>query len=52
MVRRRVGSITALGSIAGVGKSRVNKYGEAFLAILRAELALSDIGMGNETDSN
>lgn len=35
MVRRRVDSLTALRDIAGVGDARVEKYGEAFLAVLK-----------------
>jgi superfamily II DNA helicase RecQ len=36
MVTRRTRSLEALGAIDGVGKSRVEKYGPAFLAILAA----------------
>lgn len=35
MVRLRVGSKESLGNIAGVGKGRVEKYGEAFLDRLK-----------------
>ncbi|PPQ28651.1 hypothetical protein CCR94_17160 [Rhodoblastus sphagnicola] len=37
MVQRRVASMTALREIDGVGEARAEKYGEDFLAILRAE---------------
>jgi len=34
MVQRRPGSLAELGELAGVGKARVERYGEAFLAAL------------------
>ena len=37
MVQRRVRTVGALREIAGVGEARVDKYGEDFLAILRAD---------------
>lgn len=36
MARRRVSSLAELGTIAGVGQSRLDKYGRAFLEILAA----------------
>lgn len=39
MVRGRVTSASAMREIHGVGEARVKKYGDAFLAILRAESA-------------
>ena len=43
MVRSRVGTATGLGAIEGVGKSRIEKYGAAFLELLSAETSkLSD----------
>ena len=38
MVQQRATSTTALAAIEGVGKARVEKFGNAFLDILRAEL--------------
>jgi len=35
MVQRRVTTATALRDIPGVGEARVEKYGEAFLDILK-----------------
>ena len=35
MVQRRVVSVAALKEIAGIGEARVEKYGEAFLAVLK-----------------
>lgn len=35
MVQKRVNNMTALREIAGVGEARAEKYGEAFLAILK-----------------
>lgn len=37
MVQRRVRTASALGEIAGVGAARVEKYGQHFVAILRAD---------------
>ncbi len=37
MVRRRITEITDLSSIGGVGKARLEKYGGAFLSVLRKE---------------
>jgi superfamily II DNA helicase RecQ len=37
MVRRRVRTLSALREIEGVGEARVEKYGERFLDILRAD---------------
>jgi superfamily II DNA helicase RecQ len=42
MVQRRVHSATALGEIPGVGEARVEKYGQAFLNILK-EAALPEM---------
>lgn len=39
LVQRRVQSATALREIAGVGEARVEKYGEAFLRLLREAFA-------------
>jgi superfamily II DNA helicase RecQ len=39
MVRRRVTSLAALGELEGVGKARVERFGEAFLEVMRAEMA-------------
>lgn len=36
MVRRSCKSAAELGAIAGIGKARLEKYGERFLAVLRA----------------
>ena len=37
MVKRRVGSVAALKEIDGVGEARIEKYGAAFLSLLRHE---------------
>lgn len=42
MVQKRALSAAALGEIPGVGEARVEKYGEAFLAVLR-QAALPDV---------
>lgn len=39
MVQRRVVTATGLRDIQGVGEARVDRHGEAFLAILRAEVS-------------
>lgn len=39
MVRTRVSSRTRLGELDGVGAARVEKYGDAFLEIIRSESA-------------
>ncbi|MGE3536063.1 MAG: HRDC domain-containing protein [Candidatus Tectimicrobiota bacterium] len=39
MVRQRVTSKAAMGNIDGIGTARIEKYGEAFLQILRAQEA-------------
>jgi superfamily II DNA helicase RecQ len=39
MVRQRITSSSALGAIEGIGKSRIEKYGKAFIAILSEELS-------------
>lgn len=39
LVQRRVQSATALREIAGVGEARVEKYGDAFLRLLREAFA-------------
>ena len=41
MVQRRVGTAASLRDIRGIGEARVEKYGEAFLAILK-DAALPD----------
>ena len=35
IVKKRVGSLSELGNVEGVGKSRIEKYGEALLEICR-----------------
>jgi superfamily II DNA helicase RecQ len=42
MVRDRVKSLSGLSNIAGVGKSRIDKYGKEFLEILLKEFAEND----------
>ena len=46
MVQQRATSTTALAAIEGVGKARVEKFGNAFLDILRAELGPAGGGAG------
>lgn len=41
IVKKKVGTIAELGSVEGVGKSRIEKYGEALLAVIR-DFALSE----------
>jgi superfamily II DNA helicase RecQ len=41
MVQKRIITRTALGAIDGVGKARLEKYGEAFISVLRSEFAAS-----------
>jgi superfamily II DNA helicase RecQ len=48
MVQRRVSTMGALREIPGVGESRVEKYGEAFLGILRADLPLLSSSSEND----
>jgi superfamily II DNA helicase RecQ len=42
MVQKRITTREALGAIDGVGKSRLEKYGQAFLELLRTEFAASN----------
>ena len=42
MVQRRVRSVSALREIRGVGDSRIEKYAESFLDILRAGLSVPE----------
>jgi len=37
MARRRAGSNAQLGEIPGIGESRVKKYGEQFISLIKAE---------------
>lgn len=41
MVKRRVQTATALGEISGIGESRIEKYGEPFLHMLREAFSAS-----------
>ncbi|MGD9209457.1 MAG: HRDC domain-containing protein [Desulfobacteraceae bacterium] len=41
MVQKKVLTPTAFGAIGGIGKMRLEKYGEAFLNVLRRELTSS-----------
>lgn len=57
MVRGRVTSVSALGAIEGIGKARLEKYGQVFLSVLRNTLETPDnqnkiTEAGNETNSN
>lgn len=38
MVRRRVTTLAALGTVDGVGKARLDKYGDHFITLLQCEL--------------
>ena len=38
MVRRRLMSLEGLGGLGGVGKARLEKYGEAFVGLLKQEI--------------
>ncbi len=49
MVEQRVTSLAALGRIPGVGNTRLEKYGEAFLAVLCEALDVEDV---TSTDRN
>jgi len=42
MVTRRILTLAAMGEIDGVGKARLEKYGEAFLALLTSSFAKSN----------
>jgi superfamily II DNA helicase RecQ len=44
MVRERITTPAALAALPGVGQARVDKYGEAFLAILRQTAGPADAG--------
>lgn len=44
MVQRRVASASALREIQGIGEARTDKYGETFLAVLRAAFATAPAG--------
>ncbi len=46
MVEQRVNSVSALRNIDGVGEARVNKYGDAFLTLLRSQFVT---GQGEAT---
>jgi len=48
MVRSGITSLKAMAKIDGVGKSRLDKYGKAFLEILKRELPLSDSDKAKE----
>jgi superfamily II DNA helicase RecQ len=55
MVQQRVGSKSALQAIPGIGKSRVDKYGDAFLQKLNdlwVGLPIQPKVQGNETDTD
>jgi superfamily II DNA helicase RecQ len=51
MVTRRVATLTALGDIDGIGKSRLEKYGEMFLRLLKTALSANS-ATKHETDSH
>ena len=46
MVQQRVQSVEALGKIDGVGKARLEKYGQAFVAALQAAMLEAESGEG------
>ncbi len=48
MVLRRAVSVSALREIAGVGESRVDKYAEAFLALLRESFVGESLSHGEK----
>jgi superfamily II DNA helicase RecQ len=51
MVQQRVTSAAGMREIAGIGESKVTKYGDAFLEILQQEIpALIDSRLGNNKD--
>ena len=47
MVQRRVGSLNAMKEIEGVGDSRIGKYGDQFLALLKAQEVSLHNGSGS-----
>jgi superfamily II DNA helicase RecQ len=49
MVQRRVVSVAALREIQGIGDARVEKYGEAFLQILKDAALPNTVAPGHET---
>lgn len=51
MVQRRVVTATGLREIQGVGEARVDRHGEAFLAILRAEVPAAMPPAGNDDEA-
>ncbi len=51
MVQRRVGSLTAMKEIEGVGDSRIEKYGAQFLALLKAGEPSLQNGSGSAHDA-
>jgi superfamily II DNA helicase RecQ len=51
MVQRRVGSLTAMKEIEGVGDSRIAKYGAQFLALLKAGEASLRNGQGSAREA-
>ncbi|WP_089945525.1 HRDC domain-containing protein [Candidatus Entotheonella palauensis] len=50
MIRRRIVSLAGLKSLDGVGDGRVEKYGKAFLRILRQEIPALDNGAAVSED--
>lgn len=50
MIRQRIRSKTELADIPGVGKSRIDKYGEVFLQKLKTLWAQSQSSQPHETD--
>ncbi len=47
MVQKRITTPTALGALDGVGKARLEKYGQTFLGVLKSEFAVPKYGDPN-----
>ena len=52
MVRHRLMSLEGLGSLDGVGKARLEKYGEAFTRLLKQEIPALSNGTFEDTDDH
>jgi hypothetical protein len=52
MVRQRLMSLEGLNSLDGVGKARLEKYGEAFTRLLKQEIPALFNGTSEDTNEH